>query len=73
MKEGMRGSKGKELLSVYSQVQRYEGGSTAYGPHTLSAYIQEFSKLAVALAKVTKTNTCNDRVTLSTTCISTSG
>ncbi|KAI8016234.1 Neutral ceramidase 1 [Camellia lanceoleosa] len=31
------------------QVQRYEGASTLYGPHTLSAYIQEFRKLAVAL------------------------
>ena len=33
-------------------VQRYEGASTIYGPHTLSAFIQEFNKLAVALAKV---------------------
>lgn len=31
------------------QVQRYEGASTLYGPHTLSAYIQEFRKLAGAL------------------------
>ena len=31
------------------QVQRYEGASTLYGPHTLSAYIQEFTKLARAL------------------------
>ncbi|KAK7387215.1 hypothetical protein VNO78_27812 [Psophocarpus tetragonolobus] len=31
------------------QVQRYEGASTLYGPHTLSAYIQEFKKLAEAL------------------------
>lgn len=31
------------------QVQRYEGASTLYGPHTLNAYIQEFRKLAVAL------------------------
>lgn len=31
------------------QVQRYEGASTLYGPHTLSAYIQEFKKLASAL------------------------
>eukprot|EP00252_Welwitschia_mirabilis_P012406 TRINITY_DN2744_c0_g1_i1.p1 TRINITY_DN2744_c0_g1~~TRINITY_DN2744_c0_g1_i1.p1 ORF type:complete len:766 (-),score=116.78 TRINITY_DN2744_c0_g1_i1:252-2549(-) len=28
------------------QIQRYEGASTLYGPHTLSAYIQEFTKLA---------------------------
>ena len=33
-------------------VQRYEGGSTIYGPYTLPAYIQEFNKLAVALATV---------------------
>eukprot|EP01018_Ginkgo_biloba_P019684 Gb_04890 [translate_table: standard] len=32
------------------QMQRYEGGSTLYGPHTLSAYIQEFKKLATAMA-----------------------
>lgn len=31
------------------QVQRYEGASTLYGPHTLSGYIQEFKKLAAAL------------------------
>lgn len=31
------------------QVQRYEGASTLYGPHTLSAYIQEFKKLAIAM------------------------
>lgn len=46
------------LTNTYSQyvatfeeyeVQRYEGASTLYGPHTLSAYIQEFKKLAAAL------------------------
>ncbi|WOL20515.1 neutral ceramidase-like isoform X1 [Canna indica] len=46
------------LSNTYSQyvttfeeyeVQRYEGASTLYGPHTLSAYIQEFKKLASAL------------------------
>lgn len=31
------------------EIQRYEGASTLYGPHTLSAYIQEFRKLAAAL------------------------
>lgn len=31
------------------QIQRYEGASTLYGPHTLSAYIQEFKKLAIAV------------------------
>jgi neutral ceramidase len=30
--------------------QRYEGASTLYGPHTLAAYQQEYSKLAIALA-----------------------
>jgi len=33
-------------------VQRYEGASTIFGPYTLLAYIQEFNKLAVAIAKV---------------------
>ncbi|XP_073225001.1 neutral ceramidase 1 isoform X2 [Cicer arietinum] len=46
------------LSNAYSQyattyeeyhVQRYEGASTLFGPHTLSAYIQEFKKLAKAL------------------------
>nr|GMD64395.1 neutral ceramidase-like [Ipomoea batatas] len=45
------------LTNTYSQyvttheeyeIQRYEGASTLYGPHTLSAYIQEFKKLAKA-------------------------
>ncbi|KNA20330.1 hypothetical protein SOVF_053370 [Spinacia oleracea] len=31
------------------QVQRYEGASTLYGPHTHSGFIQEFKKLATAL------------------------
>ncbi|KAL6207610.1 hypothetical protein ACLB2K_018567 [Fragaria x ananassa] len=48
------------LTNTYSQYiatfeeytqQRYEGASTLYGPHTLSAYIQEFEKLAKAMAK----------------------
>ncbi|VAH61874.1 unnamed protein product [Triticum turgidum subsp. durum] len=33
------------------QIQRYEGASTLYGPHTLSAYIQEFQKLATAMVE----------------------
>ncbi|KAL2977326.1 hypothetical protein AAZX31_13G060300 [Glycine max] len=33
------------------QQQRYEAASTLYGPHTLSAYIQEFKKLAQAMAE----------------------
>ena len=32
------------------QEQRYEGGSTIFGPLQLQAYIQEFTRLAVALA-----------------------
>nr|GMD61277.1 neutral ceramidase-like [Ipomoea batatas] len=45
------------LTNTYSQyvttheeyeIQRYEGASTLYGPHTLNAYIQEFKKLAKA-------------------------
>ncbi|XP_022152700.1 neutral ceramidase 2-like [Momordica charantia] len=48
------------LTNTYSQYvatfeeyeqQRYEAASTLYGPHTLSAYIQEFKKLAKAIAK----------------------
>lgn len=33
------------------QVQRYEGASTIYGPHTLQAFIQTFTGLAEAMAK----------------------
>ncbi|XP_076452014.1 neutral ceramidase B-like [Babylonia areolata] len=33
------------------QIQRYEGASTIYGPHTLQAYIQVFKTLAEAVAK----------------------
>uniref|UniRef100_A0A674BBM8 Neutral ceramidase n=1 Tax=Salmo trutta TaxID=8032 RepID=A0A674BBM8_SALTR len=33
------------------QIQRYEGASTIYGPHTLSAYIQKFRGLAKAIAE----------------------
>lgn len=32
------------------QAQRYEGASTLYGPHTHAAYMQEFDKLAIAIA-----------------------
>ncbi|XP_061358543.1 neutral ceramidase 2-like [Gastrolobium bilobum] len=48
------------LTNTYSQYiatfeeyqhQRYEAASTLYGPHTLSAYIQEFKKLAQAMGK----------------------
>jgi neutral ceramidase len=33
--------------------QRYEAASTIFGPHTLAAYQQEYSKLAIALMKGT--------------------
>ncbi|XP_034425714.1 neutral ceramidase isoform X1 [Hippoglossus hippoglossus] len=33
------------------QVQRYEGASTLYGPHTLSAYVHKFRGLARAIAQ----------------------
>jgi len=32
------------------QVQRYEAASTVYGPHQLSAYMQEFSRLAEGMS-----------------------
>ncbi|KAL9316790.1 hypothetical protein ACSQ67_017791 [Phaseolus vulgaris] len=40
-----------QYVTTYEEyeMQRYEGASTLYGPHTLSAYIQEFTKLARAL------------------------
>lgn len=31
------------------QVQRYEGASTIFGPHTLQAYVQEFKRLAMSM------------------------
>lgn len=34
------------------QVQRYEAASTIYGPHTCSAYMQQYSYLAAAMVKV---------------------
>ncbi|ONK62138.1 uncharacterized protein A4U43_C07F740 [Asparagus officinalis] len=41
-----------QYVTTYEEylIQRYEGASTLYGPHTLDAYIQEFKKLAAALA-----------------------
>ncbi|XP_032094322.1 putative neutral ceramidase C, partial [Thamnophis elegans] len=41
------------------QVQRYEGASTIFGPHTLSAYIQLFQGLARAIATNTTQNLPN--------------
>ena len=31
-------------------MQRYEGASTIFGPHTLDAYIQQYKKLAHHMA-----------------------
>ena len=36
---------------MYIQVQRYEGASTTYGPHTLEAYQLIFSNMAESLAQ----------------------
>ena len=36
------------------QAQRYEGGSTIFGPHTLEAYAQNFKQLASSFKKDTK-------------------
>ena len=47
-----------QRLYSLPQEQRYEAASTVYGPHTLSAYIQEFSNLALALATVSNYHTC---------------
>ncbi|XP_026526474.1 neutral ceramidase [Notechis scutatus] len=41
------------------QIQRYEGGATIFGPHTLSAYIQLFQGLARALAMNTTQDLTN--------------
>ncbi|KAL5056006.1 hypothetical protein RYX36_036688 [Vicia faba] len=40
-----------QYVTIYEEyeVHRYEVSSTLYGPHTLSAYVQEFRKLVHAL------------------------
>jgi len=40
-----------DYITTYEeyQAQRYEAASTIYGPHTLSGFIQEFSRLAQSL------------------------
>jgi hypothetical protein len=38
-------------LFLILQVQRYEGASTIYGPHTLTIYLSQYRKLASALVK----------------------
>ena len=35
--------------------QRYDAGSTLYGPHTLDAYIQEFSRASIPLTRPSPT------------------
>lgn len=49
------------LSNVYSHyiatfeeyaIQRYEGASTIYGPHTLEAYMQQYTYMVDSLAKV---------------------
>ena len=34
------------------QIQRYEGASTIYGPHTLQAYMDKYSNLVEDMLKV---------------------
>jgi len=43
-------------ITTYEEyvIQRYEGASTIYGPHTLAAHTQQFSILATALMQGTK-------------------
>jgi hypothetical protein len=36
---------------IFLQVQRYEGASTIYGPHTLTLYLAQYRKLASALVR----------------------
>lgn len=40
------------VVTCVLQLQRYEGASTIYGPHTLSAYLQKYRGLARAIAQV---------------------
>ena len=40
------------VVDLILQKQRYEGASTIYGPHTHEAYLNEFSQVSGALAKV---------------------
>jgi neutral ceramidase len=36
-------------FAVHKNKRLFQGASTLYGPHSLSAYIQEFQKLAAAM------------------------
>ncbi|CAG9858927.1 unnamed protein product [Phyllotreta striolata] len=42
------------------QLQRYEGGSTIYGPHTLTIYLKLYQELAEALMKGQNINKTDD-------------
>ena len=46
------------VCACYVQVQRYEGGSTTYGPHTLSAYIKNLERLVTDMTKVSDSLCC---------------
>ncbi|XP_038060087.1 neutral ceramidase-like isoform X2 [Patiria miniata] len=48
-----------DYIATYEeyQVQRYEGASTVFGPHTLQGYINQFVKLSEFLAKGTEAPT----------------
>jgi neutral ceramidase len=47
---GMDGASATHGYDPLLGIQRYEGASTLYGPHTLAGYQQEYSKMAAALA-----------------------
>lgn len=36
------------------QIQRYEGASTIYGPHTLTIHLRQYQKLVQAAIQVSK-------------------
>lgn len=40
------------------QIQRYEGASTIYGPHTLTIYLRQYQELVQAAIRVSKYKTC---------------
>ena len=47
-------SKDFKIGKMNPQMQRYEAGSVIYGPHTLSAHIDQYKKLARSIFKVSK-------------------
>jgi neutral ceramidase len=49
---GLTGDYSQYIATIEEyEIQRYEGASTLFGPRTLEGYIQEFKKLAAALAQ----------------------